>query len=242
MVAIDLDQNGKQIIGLVKHGNMIKLKDILVEMGSMTIAPVLDLYDQNPQKVSSVLFPGQKTKSKQEVEAELGGLDYNEFSQFRDELGIEVEENAERPGLWANIRAKRARGEKPARKGTKAFKQAVKAADDINSMDELSLKKMLGTAALAAGLAGSPNTAQAQEPNKAPTTQVQQQDTAKTATATYAHPNENTARNVATTKARAALATKLGKSEGSISTSIVDTKMYQLADGRYECTSTVKIN
>ena len=221
---------------------MIKLKDILVEMGSMTIAPVLDLYDQNPQKVSSVLFPGQKTRSKDEVEAELSGLDYNEFSQFRDELGIEVEENAERPGLWANIRAKRARGEKPARKGTKAFKQAVKAADDINSMDELSLKKMLGTAALAAGLAGSPNTAQAQEPNKAPTTQVQQQDTAKTATATYAHPNENTARNVATTKARAALATKLGKSEGSISTSIVDTKMYQLADGRYECTSTVKIN
>ena len=242
MVVIDPDQNGKQIIGLVKHGNMIKLKDILVEMGSMTIAPVLDLYDQNPQKVSSVLFPGQKTKSKQEVEAELGGLDYNEFSQFRSELGIEVEESAERPGLWANIRAKRARGEKPARKGTKAFKQAVKAADDINSMDELSLKKMLGTAALAAGLAGSPNTAQAQEPNKAPTTQVQQQDTAKTATATYAHPNENTARNVATTKARAALATKLGKSEGSISTSIVDTKMYQLADGRYECTSTVKIN
>ena len=132
MVVIDPDQNGKQIIGLVKHGNMIKLKDILVEMGSMTIAPVLDLYDQNPQKVSSVLFPGQKTKSKQEVEAELGGLDYNEFSQFRSELGIEVEENAERPGLWANIRAKRARGEKPARKGTKAFKQAVTAAKDIN--------------------------------------------------------------------------------------------------------------
>ena len=221
---------------------MIKLKDILLEMGSMTIAPVLDLYDTNPERVSSVLFPGQKLKSKQEVEQELRGLDYNEFSQFRSELGIEVEENAERPGLWANIRAKRARGEKPARKGTKAFKQAVKAADDINSMDELSLKKMLGTAALAAGLAGSPNMAQAQEPTKAPTTQVQQQDTAQTATATYAHPNENTARSVATTKARAALATKLGKPEGSISTSTADTKMYKLADGRYECTATVKIN
>jgi hypothetical protein len=101
---------------------------------------------------------------------------------------------------------------------------------------------MLGTAALAAGLAGSPNMAQAQEPTKAPTTQVQQQDTAQTATATYAHPNENTARSVATTKARAALATKLGKPEGSISTSTADTKMYKLADGRYECTATVKIN
>lgn len=111
---------------------MIKLKDILLEMGSMTIAPVLDLYDQNPESVSRVVFPNQKTRSKQEVEAELRSLSYEDFSQLRDELGIEIEENEERPGLWANIRAKRARGEKPAKKGTKAFKQAVKAAKDIN--------------------------------------------------------------------------------------------------------------
>jgi hypothetical protein len=38
----------------------------------------------------------------------------------------------EKPGLWANIRAKRAKGEKPARKGSKAYKQAVKAAKEIN--------------------------------------------------------------------------------------------------------------
>jgi hypothetical protein len=111
---------------------MIKLKDILLEMGSTTIKPILDLYDQNPDKVSNALFPGKKTKSKAEVENELKGFDYNEFSQFRDELGVEIEENSERPGLWANIRAKRARGVKPARKGTKAFKQAVTAAKDIN--------------------------------------------------------------------------------------------------------------
>jgi hypothetical protein len=111
---------------------MIKLKDILLEMGSMTIKPILDLYDESPERVSNALFPGKKTKSKDEVENELRGLDYNEFSEFRDELGIEVEENAKRPGLWANIRAKRARGEKPAKKGSKAFKQAVTAAKDIN--------------------------------------------------------------------------------------------------------------
>jgi hypothetical protein len=34
-------------------------------------------------------------------------------------------------GLWDNIRAKRARGEKPARKGSKAYKRAVKAAKEI---------------------------------------------------------------------------------------------------------------
>ena len=38
----------------------------------------------------------------------------------------------ERPGLWANIRAKRERGEKPARKGSKAYKTSVKAGKKIN--------------------------------------------------------------------------------------------------------------
>tara|TARA_R110001632_G_scaffold116125_1_gene227717 strand:+ start:205 stop:660 length:456 start_codon:yes stop_codon:yes gene_type:complete len=36
-------------------------------------------------------------------------------------------------GLWHNIRAKQARGEKPARKGSKAYKTAVKAAKKINA-------------------------------------------------------------------------------------------------------------
>ena len=76
---------------------MIKLKDILLEMGSMTIKPVLDLYDQNPERVSNALFPGKKTKSKDEVENELKGFDYNEFSQFRDELGVEIEEAEKTP-------------------------------------------------------------------------------------------------------------------------------------------------
>jgi len=38
----------------------------------------------------------------------------------------------EKPGLWANIRAKQERGEKPARKGSKAYKIAKKAGDEIN--------------------------------------------------------------------------------------------------------------
>jgi len=38
----------------------------------------------------------------------------------------------ERPGLWANIRAKRSRGEKPSHGNSKAFKDAVKAGKKIN--------------------------------------------------------------------------------------------------------------
>ena len=39
----------------------------------------------------------------------------------------------EKPGLWANIRAKRARGEKPAHKNSNAHKDAVKAGKKINT-------------------------------------------------------------------------------------------------------------
>ena len=42
----------------------------------------------------------------------------------------------EKPGLWANIRAKRARGEKPAHKNSNAHKDAVAAGKEINAMKE----------------------------------------------------------------------------------------------------------
>lgn len=42
----------------------------------------------------------------------------------------------EKPGLWANIRAKRARGEKPSHPNSKAFKDAVKAGKEINKDKE----------------------------------------------------------------------------------------------------------
>lgn len=39
--------------------------------------------------------------------------------------------NEERLGLWANIRAKKARGATSAKKGSKAYKQAVKSGKNI---------------------------------------------------------------------------------------------------------------
>jgi len=48
----------------------------------------------------------------------------------------DILEEVKKSGLWANIHAKQERGEKPARKGSAAFKKAVKAAKDINSMKE----------------------------------------------------------------------------------------------------------
>lgn len=50
------------------------------------------------------------------------------------QLRADIEEAMK--GLWANIRAKQARGEKPAKKGSEAYNKAVKAAKRINAMDE----------------------------------------------------------------------------------------------------------
>jgi hypothetical protein len=105
--------------------------------------------------------------------------------------------------------------------------------------EAMTMKQAIAAAAMLLGTAGAPNMAQAQDKTQTTTTQ---QDTAKTATATYTHPNQNTARSYATIKAKAALATKIGKPEGEISTYIVDSKMYQLKDGRYECIVTVALN
>jgi hypothetical protein len=46
-----------------------------------------------------------------------------------------VDEESE--GLWANIRAKRARGEKPSPKNSKAYKDAVKAGKEINKNESV---------------------------------------------------------------------------------------------------------
>ena len=45
--------------------------------------------------------------------------------------------NEEKPGLWANIRAKRARGEKPAHGNSQAHKDAVKAGKKINKEESV---------------------------------------------------------------------------------------------------------
>ena len=49
--------------------------------------------------------------------------------------------NEEKPGLWANIRAKQAKGEKPAHGNSDAHKDAVKAGKEINKEATLTEKK-----------------------------------------------------------------------------------------------------
>jgi hypothetical protein len=59
----------------------------------------------------------------------------------------------EKPGLWANIRAKRARGEKPAHKNSNAHKDAVKAGNKLKEEDVNLSKEHLSIIASKAGKA-----------------------------------------------------------------------------------------
>jgi hypothetical protein len=52
--------------------------------------------------------------------------------QAAKNAGIELDLNEGPDGLWKNIRDKRERGEKPARKGSEAYKTAVQAGKRIN--------------------------------------------------------------------------------------------------------------
>jgi hypothetical protein len=80
------------------------------------------------------------------------GSDFYDIQIFKNKVDLEkgikdykskgfVEEsiNEENPGLWANIRAKQARGEAPAPKNSKAYKDAVEAGDKIKN--EQSIKR-----------------------------------------------------------------------------------------------------
>jgi hypothetical protein len=78
---------------------MIKLKDILSEiiseMGSMTIKPILDLYKSNPELVSKVVFPYKNgIASEKEIENELSEMGYNEFKHIRNQLDLNPLEEA----------------------------------------------------------------------------------------------------------------------------------------------------
>ena len=60
----------------------------------------------------------------------------SDFNQAVTSEPIDLEEKKNK-GLWANIHAKRKRGEKPAHKNSKAHKDAVKAAKSINKEGKL---------------------------------------------------------------------------------------------------------
>jgi len=69
------------------------------------------------------------------IQAALKQRDFNSVNESIVEKVI-AQLKEEKPGLWANIRAKKARGEKPAHGNSDAHKTAVKAGKKINKLNE----------------------------------------------------------------------------------------------------------
>ena len=121
----------------------------------------------------------------------------------------------------------------------------VKLIDIVNEvkqgeLEEINLKKVIATAALAAGLAGTPAAAQAaKEP--LPVSQTQQKsDTATTGFGIGKGPTESSAYNMAKIRATADLMQKLGKTELKAGIQVVEKHLFQTKSG-YEYEVTVKL-
>jgi hypothetical protein len=128
-----------------KYNNkdMIKLKDILNEMisemgiendwGTKNVIDAFNTGDKDQKNNISIEFTGKPDRSIEDIKKAILDLEKVDFDKKLKALGLyNLEEKKEKPGLWANIRAQRARGEKPARKGSEEYKKAVKAAKEIN--------------------------------------------------------------------------------------------------------------
>ena len=115
--------------GDVNEAKEIKWQDVEVgDSANVTAINKTGLIIKTYGRKFHLKFPNGTTKT----------YDANELNFVKNESVTEESE-----GLWANIRAKRARGEKPAPKNSKAYKDAVKAGKEINKNESVNENRWL---------------------------------------------------------------------------------------------------
>lgn len=114
----------------VQEQQLEETKFIAFFMGKKIDIEGKDLYDAKQKAITQLKVPKSKVGLLAVVSAE---------SQRNQDFKFEAV-NEENPGLWANIRAKQARGEAPAPKNSQAYKDAVEAGKEINK-EQKSVKR-----------------------------------------------------------------------------------------------------
>ena len=121
-----------------------ELVDVILEKITRNFSKAVEAYQEiqiQQQKLRKKFVSEKDPKKKEKLKTDLiklhkkvqkAELDFN--NALRSEP-IEDDLMEKSKGLWANIHAKRKRGEAPAKKGSKAYKKAKKAADDINKSE-----------------------------------------------------------------------------------------------------------
>ena len=131
---LGLDMNIKKII-------KEELVDVILEKITRNFSKAVEAYQEiqiQQQKLRKKFVSEKDPKKKEALKQSLITLHKkiqkaeSDFNSALKSEPIEDDLMEKSKGLWANIHAKRKRGEKPARKGSKAFKKAKKAARDIS--------------------------------------------------------------------------------------------------------------
>ena len=128
------------MLGEVKIGDKVKInkeygggkgtiEDIV---GSFVVVNGKSYHESDVEKVDLDEEKGYSPQlvTPENPKGETKGLTPDVMNKILMKVIQDIDESS--PGLWDNIRAKRERGEKPARKGSKAYKTAVKAGRKIN--------------------------------------------------------------------------------------------------------------
>ena len=134
---VNMDPN---MLGEVKIGDKVKInkeygggkgtiEDIV---GSFVVVNGESYHESDVEKVGLDEEKGYSPQlvTPENPKGETKGLTPDVMNKILMKIIQDLDESS--PGLWDNIRAKRERGEKPARKGSKAYKTAVKAGRKIN--------------------------------------------------------------------------------------------------------------
>ena len=121
---------------IMVYDNGTKLIPVKIIEGEIeeSVASAIDQIRQDSKDIRDFL---KKVFSDSDFRAMKNDKDFVQYLKSIYE-GVSVNEG---DGLWANIRAKKARGEKPAHKNSKAHKDAVKAGDKIKKDESVNEAK-----------------------------------------------------------------------------------------------------
>jgi len=127
------DKDGKFVRESVNEEDNKSPEEILRGLKEMAMGD-LERIEDYAEMISDRMKEGQELSSWMYSQITLAVDQLNSVHDTMDGKDGEKEEvKEEQPGLWANIRAKQDRGEKPAHGNSDAHKDAVKAANKINN-------------------------------------------------------------------------------------------------------------
>jgi hypothetical protein len=141
LTKIILDANPKHNVYYNDSWNVVNIGGTGYDKGDLS-----KQFNQTPGSASTIknnfYYANQDPqKTKREIEKLSNGKIKVNINKGIVYYSLDESVNEEKPGLWANIRAKKARGEKPAHGNSDAHKDAVKAGKEINKEGTLTEKK-----------------------------------------------------------------------------------------------------